>query len=267
MKQHKTYRATHDQWRPSPGGLQVSDLRSPSAARDVLHGVQRSTTTPSQSVPWLGPQPTVQRRDTPGGSGYSRKLMTTLGAVLINPPTGSGTRTIRHLRVAAELLDCDSVEIANLFSVATRDVTGINEAGRSADGWSAAQPRLRQVIAESDCLIAGWGVGGLSGAAAMYQRIQLDYVRLCAREFGLDHIWTINGEPRHPSRWHQYVSDRHGRATGTCLGERIALVLTSVPFTTLCRRTSSAAESEIALLPAPLRTSGIWPARMHEELA
>jgi hypothetical protein len=177
--------------------------------------------------------------------------MTTLGALLMNPPTGDGTRTVRHLRVVTGLLDCDAMEIANLFSIATRDVTGINEVGRSGDGWDAARPRLRQVIAECDCLLAGWGVRGLSGTAAAYQRIQLDYVRACAREVGLDHIWTINGEPRHPSRWHQYVSDRHGRATGTSLGERIAMVLTSVPFATLCPEDRVHDKVIAGLLPTP----------------
>jgi hypothetical protein len=152
----------------------------------------------------------------------------------MNPPTGSGTQTVRHLRVVTRLLGCDGLEIANLFSIATHHVTAINEAGRSGAGWDAARPRLRQVITESDCLLAGWGVRSPVGPAAAHWRRQLAYVRACAREVGLGDIWTLNGEPRHPSRWHQYVSDRHGRATGTSLEERIAMVLTFVPVAMLC---------------------------------
>jgi hypothetical protein len=160
--------------------------------------------------------------------------MTTLGALLLNPPLAGGTRTIHHVRVAAQLLDCDSLEIANLFSIATRDLTAISEAGRSGDGWETARPRLHQVITECDCLLAGWGVSGLVGEAAAHRRRQLNYVRACAREVGRDYIWALGGEPRHPSRWHQYVSDRHGRASGSSLSKRISMVLTSVPLATLC---------------------------------
>jgi len=159
--------------------------------------------------------------------------VTKLGALLLNPPVVGGARTIRYLRVAADLLGCDHVEIANLFSIATRDVTAINEVGRSGDGWVAARLQLHQVIATSDHLLAGWGVGGLAGPAARHQQAQLEYVDACARDIGNDYIWTLNGEPRHPSRWHQYVSDKHGRASGASLSERIVMVLRSVPLATL----------------------------------
>lgn len=162
--------------------------------------------------------------------------MTGLGALLLNPPLTSGTRTLSHLGIAAELLGCDALDIANLFAVATRDVTAINDVGLSSDGWEAARPRLRQVIAESDHLLAGWGVSSLAGRAAIHRQSQVDYVRACARDVGKDCIWTLNGEPRHPSRWHQYVSDRHGRANGESLAERLWMVLTPVRFETLCRK-------------------------------
>jgi hypothetical protein len=126
-----------------------------------------------------------------------------------------------------------SVEIANLFSIATRDVTAINKVGRSCDGWEAARPGLHRVVFSSDHLLAGWGVSGLVGPAARHQQTQLDYVSTFAQECGKDYIWTLNGEPRHPSRWHQYVSDRYGRASGTSLSERLAMVLRSVPLATL----------------------------------
>ena len=166
--------------------------------------------------------------------------MTTLGALLLNPPLLGGARTVGQLHVVAELLKCDNVEIANLFAIGTRDITAINEVGQTITGWAAARSRLCEVIAASDQLLAGWGVSGLAGAAAQNQRAQLDYVRNCAEDIGKDYIWTLNGEPRHPSRWHQYVSDRHGRAVGATSGERIAMVLTSVPIAALVRRAAAA---------------------------
>ena len=86
---------------------------------------------------------------------------------------------------------------------------------------------------ESDHLLAGWGVGGLAGPAARHQQAQLEYVDACARDIGNDYIWTLNGELRHPSRGHQYVSDKHGRASGASLSERIVMVPRSVPLATL----------------------------------
>jgi hypothetical protein len=168
--------------------------------------------------------------------GRDLGAMVTLGAILLNPSLGSGAQTVRQLEVVGRVLRCDGLQIANLFSVATRDITEINEAGKSGDGWVAARPQLGRVIAECDCLLAGWGVGGLAGRAANYQRLQLGYVRERAREAGHYSVWTLNGEPRHPSRWHQYVSDRHGRAHGSCFEERIKMVLRDVAFDMVCGR-------------------------------
>jgi hypothetical protein len=40
----------------------------------------------------------------------------------------------------------------------------------------------------------------------------------------------LGGEPRHPSRWHQYVSDKYGRTSGGTFEERIKQVLVAVPL-------------------------------------
>ena len=113
-----------------------------------------------------------------------------LGALLLDPPIVGGVRTTHHLRVAADVLDCDRVEIANLFSIATRDVAAINEVGRSGDGWTAAQPHLNQVIQASDHLLEGWGVRGLAGPATQHKRTQLEYLDACARDIGKDYLDT-----------------------------------------------------------------------------
>jgi hypothetical protein len=43
----------------------------------------------------------------------------------------------------------------------------------------------------------------------------------------LGHVdaWTVGGESRHPSRWHQYVSDKHARAGSGEFAERLKSVL------------------------------------------
>jgi hypothetical protein len=82
-------------------------------------------------------------------------------------------------------------------------------------------------------------------------------MRMWAGDIGNDCIWTLNGEPRHPSRWDQYVSDRHGRASGATFSERIAQVLTSVPLATLCPEGGS--RDEVTTCPEPVPSAGRRP--------
>jgi hypothetical protein len=148
-----------------------------------------------------------------------------LGAVLLNPPTGSGRATHRHLEVAAELLGCDSVQIANLNDAATPSVVELNRTGREWTGWAAARRSLTALVADSDEILVGWGVSGLSGLAARHRTAQTTWLFDRLHAAGRCEIWTVGGEPRHPSRWHQYVSDRHGRASGDTFSDRLQTVL------------------------------------------
>jgi hypothetical protein len=149
----------------------------------------------------------------------------TLGAILLNPPLTGGSATTRHLQVAAEVLGCDGAQIANLFAIPTRSVVEINDAGRLWAGWEAARPELERVIASADELLAGWGVSGLHGEAADNLLRQVTWVGERVEQAVRRPFWMLNGEPRHPSRWHQYVSDRHGRASGDTFRQRLASVL------------------------------------------
>lgn len=162
-----------------------------------------------------------------------RQNQRTLGAILLNPPLTSGQATMRHLQVAADVLGCGSVGIANLFAIPTRSVTAINEVGRNSMGWESARPKLEDVLATSTELVAGWGVSGLYGLAAANFRAQISWLHAWFQDGSrLPSMWTLDGESRHPSRWHQYVSDRHGRATGATFRERLESVLrhTSIPM-------------------------------------
>ncbi len=150
--------------------------------------------------------------------------MPTLGAVLLNPPASTGLATLRHLRAAAELLGCGAVVVANLFATATDDVTAVNSVGAHVSGWKAARQGLQAALA-CDMLIAGWGVSGLHGLARGHREDQVRWVLEAAAARGHEGIWTLNGEPRHPSRWHQYISERHGHASGDTQAERLQSVL------------------------------------------
>ncbi|MGC4819087.1 DUF1643 domain-containing protein [Micromonospora sp. DT63] len=154
-----------------------------------------------------------------------------LGAILLNPPLTTGAATMRNLHVAADVLRCDGVQVANLFTLPTTDVAEINQVGRNTLDWERACPALEQVLMTSHAVVAGWGVSGLYGPAGAHRRAQAAWViRRAASAPHLGGLWTLNGEPRHPSRWHQYVSDRHGRTSGASLRDRLASVLRFVDF-------------------------------------
>lgn len=109
----------------------------------------------------------------------------------------------------------------------------MNLVGRDVAGWLAARPELCGLIARADVLVAGWGVRGLSGLAAQHQRAQLRLITGHARLHGRTHVWTVGGQPRHPSRWHQFVSDRHGRTLGGSFSERLTCVLSETAISDL----------------------------------
>jgi len=153
-----------------------------------------------------------------------------LGVVLLNPPEGTGTATRRNLAVAVAVLGDPQVRLANLFAKATKNVAAINVAGAEAEGWIESRPELEAVLRESDEVLFGWGVGSLSGAANHHFLEQIDWLHVAARQAGHSTFWSIGSEPRHPSRWHQYVSDRHGRTAGGTITERVAEVLVRLPL-------------------------------------
>lgn len=169
--------------------------------------------------------------------------MTKLVAILLNPPLTSGAASLRHVEAARQALACESVVVGNLFSTPTRSVEDINAVGKSADGWNQAREQLFNAICDADLLLGAWGVSGLTGGAARMRKSQVAWLVRTAMDQGMEKLWTVGGTPRHPSRWHQYVSEKYQRAVGNSLDERLSSVLCSVPlsdFTNhLLPRTSS----------------------------
>lgn len=78
-------------------------------------------------------------------------------------------------------------------------------------------------------MLAGWGVAGLSGQARRLMQAQVAWLAERSAALGIDTFWTVGGEARHPSRWHQYVSDKYGRTSGGTFEERLKQVLVEVP--------------------------------------
>lgn len=181
-----------------------------------------------------------------------------LGAVLLNPPLTTGAVTMRHLQVAAEVLGCDGVRVANLFATPTRSVTQINDVGRDSAGWTEARPALARLGATSAELVAAWGVSGLHGPAFAHWQAQITWLIHQFRQDAVAGVWTLNGEPRHPSRWHQYVSDRHGRASGATFRDRLSSVLRWVELGSDGHRPGWSA-SGTGLLTLSVRLGGTAP--------
>lgn len=152
------------------------------------------------------------------------ELRRRLVAILLNPPSGTGRSTTRHLAVAAHILGNMELAVVNLFATATKSIVEVNDVGRAPEGWLAARPGIRSAIGAADEVLVGWGIGGIHGAARQCMRRQIDWL-INALPERLDAVWTIGGEPRHPSRWHQYVSDKHGRTEGGSFEQRLRAVL------------------------------------------
>jgi len=158
----------------------------------------------------------------------------TLCAVLATPPTTSGVRTVNALNLAKNLLGFDRLAVVNLLDVPSRDMRAMAAAGVDHDAWARSRARLESALVEADALLAGWGVRPLTGHAEWYRTEQLAWLRCRARHHGHSEVWAIGAQPRHPSRWHQYVSDRHGRTGEGTTAERLRTVLVRVDLEVLC---------------------------------
>lgn len=154
-----------------------------------------------------------------------RKLV----AVLLNPPASStGTRSRNAVARAATTLGYDHAIMTNLCAVPTPSVVELNDIDR--DGWDHARGELETALTGASAVLAGWGVAGLTGDAAVWMSAQVEWLSDRAMASGIFGFWMVGGAPRHPSRWHQYVSDKYGRTTGGTFDERIAQVLIEVPL-------------------------------------
>jgi hypothetical protein len=154
-------------------------------------------------------------------------------AVLLNrPKTTSGARTRNAVAAAARVLRYQSVEVVNLYSDATSCMEELNRSG-TIHGWLSARRELSSALGRATDVLGGWGVAGLTGTVLQDQNEQVAWLRLEAIRAGISNVWMVGGEPRHPSRWHQFVSDKYSRTTGGSFEERLDQVLESVPISTL----------------------------------
>lgn len=165
------------------------------------------------------------------GDPLTNRTDRTLLAVLLNPPqTTSGVRTRRAVERAGRVLGYDGVTIVNLCPENTRSVVELNGTALTEHGLATARDEIRDNLRSASGLLGAWGVSGLSGPARRAREEQVSWLYAQAWESGVTHAWMVGGQPRHPSRWHQYVSDRYRRTPGGGFAERLQSVLVAVPI-------------------------------------
>ncbi|GAA3144390.1 hypothetical protein GCM10010530_75040 [Kribbella aluminosa] len=148
-------------------------------------------------------------------------------AVLANPPLAtSGQRTLNRVSLAARLIGCDDVVVGNLFPIASKDVTALGTLGADSDQWLAARDGLLRLLLGADDVLLGWGRAEPAGAARIHHRSQIQWLMTELESRSLQ-VWTVGGEPRHPSRWQRHTCRAYpGRPFGSALA---AALLAGLP--------------------------------------
>ncbi|WP_127544116.1 DUF1643 domain-containing protein [Actinoplanes sp. OR16] len=152
-----------------------------------------------------------------------------LGALLLNPPQGvdhTATISWRNLQVALPIVGCDSMQIANLFTMATRDLLEINKFGVEQQHWLTARPAIKSVVRSCDEILLAWGVGsGFVGRTRQHYQSQVRWALDQIAQAGHEQVWTVLGLPRHPSRWRQFTGPERAIASGANFQDRLETVL------------------------------------------
>jgi len=122
------------------------------------------------------------------------------------------------------LLSFSEQRIVNLILIPTNDATDLTHASLDPEVLMAARPTIAEAISTSGVLLFGWGKLSSFGPNRGRIQEQIDWVVGVAIDNGHKHAWAV-GDARHPSRWHQYVADKHGRTEGGDADARLRAVL------------------------------------------
>jgi len=152
----------------------------------------------------------------------------TLVAILANPSITGGDRTRKRIALAASALGYDSYRIINLFSIASASSRDVATLGNAPQGWHTARAEILDGLKDATGVLLGFGIIAARGDGKHHLRAQLDWLSTELRNTGHSQIWQLGERPRHPSRWHQYVSDRHGWTSGGTFEQRVSKALRQV---------------------------------------
>ena len=150
--------------------------------------------------------------------------------LLACPPVTSGNRTRNQVQRVSGILGATETRLANLFPLPARDVGSIADLGTDPELWRDARADIQEELKWSTDLLAAWGITRPTGLAGQHRDDQVSWLIDACMAVDRTSAWTVGGAPRHPSRWHQFVSDKHGRVTPGTAEERLKQVLALVPL-------------------------------------
>jgi hypothetical protein len=160
-------------------------------------------------------------------SDNSRRLV----AILSNPPSETdGSRTRSRVEQASAALGLGTVDVVNLFSVATYRSDDISQTGATPEPWLAARPAIADAVEHADAVLLAYGISEPTGAAREFHRGQVQWLTNLLTKSGLP-VYVVGDGPRHPTRWQRYTT-RHcqGLPFGEALG-RALVDIRRVPTT------------------------------------
>lgn len=151
----------------------------------------------------------------------------TLCAILLNPALRSAEVTISSRNLAAVLphLNCSRLRLANLLDVPSKDQAQLGATEVSHQAISRSRDLMSEAISYADEILFAWGSSWPSGPNRTVLREQEAWLCQHLDQLGIRRVWLVASQPRHPSRWRQYVGPEKRRVTGATFEERIASVL------------------------------------------
>jgi len=166
------------------------------------------------------------------------RVESSLCVVLLSLPTTSGVRTANAVSRAARLLGHNNATIVNLIDRSAIDVPDLARFGPEDPAWQEARSAISRGLHSASDVLFGWGVVSRMGSARLAVQSQVTWTLKAAAASGHLRAWAV-GEGRHPSRWHQYVADRHARTLGGTADARLRQVLRQHPLAYFAQSPSS----------------------------
>lgn len=131
-----------------------------------------------------------------------------LVAILANPPLTNGTRTLRRVELAADLLGFSRVHVVNLFALPSQATGEIAILGADEEGWLIARETLGPCLDTAHGVLLAYGATAPIGNARFHFRRQVEWLHSLIAERDLP-SWQVGDGPRHPSRWQRWTYRAH----------------------------------------------------------
>lgn len=156
--------------------------------------------------------------------------MSSLTVILLNPkPEGSTSVSVKRVHMAAQILGLDGVTIVNLTGASSVDSSALRASPSDSSSWMLARRELHSAMEGAENVLAAWGLGGLGPRWQPDFISQRRWLVSTMKTARISRAWTLDGKPRHPSRWHQHLAQSKGRFLEETFEQRMASALCQVP--------------------------------------